>query len=99
MVIDRAGKLRVVDNEHIRLDAIGYDLGRTWYRWMLPAEEWDFFYAAYAAKSPLAGPTESFHFWKISAAIASAHLRLLAYPEKAGVPIACLRLLAVEEVV
>jgi Ser/Thr protein kinase RdoA (MazF antagonist) len=97
MVIDREGRLRVVDNERVRVDAPGYDLARTWYRWALPAREWDAFCLAYTARLPFPSSLDSLRFWKIAAVILSAELRLHAYPEKAGVPIDCLRALAAEE--
>jgi hypothetical protein len=99
MVIDRAGKLLVVDNERIRLDSLGYDLGRTWYRWALPAREWDYFCIAYASRVPFPNPLNSLRFWKIVAAARSAELRLRAYPEKADVPLRCLRNLAARETI
>jgi hypothetical protein len=98
MVIDRAGRLRVVDNERIRLDSLGYDLGRTWYRWALPPQEWNYFCTAYASRVPFPKPLDSLRFWKIVAAAGSAELRLRAYPEKADVPLECLRTLAAEEI-
>ncbi len=96
MVIDRKGRLRVIDNEHIRVDAIGYDLGRTWYRWALPAREWDYFCTAYADRATLPDSQEDLHFWKIIAAVTSAELRIRAFPEKASVPLECLKKLAEE---
>ena len=102
MVIDRAGRLRVVDNERIRLDSFGYDLGRTWYRWALPVRKWDYFSTAYASRMShmsFPNPLESLHFWKIVAAARSTELRLRAYPEKADVSLRCLRTLAEEEAI
>ena len=99
MVIDRAGRLRIVDNERICLDSLGYDLGRTWYRWALPARGWDYFRIAYASRAPFPNPLDSLHFWKIVAAARSAELRLRAFPEKANVPLRCLRTLATGEAV
>jgi aminoglycoside phosphotransferase (APT) family kinase protein len=98
MVIDRAGRLRVVDNERIGLDAIGFDLARAWYRWALPAPAWEDFYSAYAARLPFSDPLDSLRFWQIVAAARAASLRLRAYPERADVPIACLRALAAEAI-
>jgi hypothetical protein len=99
MVIDREGRLRVVDNERVRVDALGYDLARTWYRWALPAREWDAFCLAYTARLPFPSSLDSLRFWKIAAVIRSAELRLHAYPEQAGVPLKLLRVLAAEETV
>ena len=96
MVVDGAGRLRVVDNERIGLDALGFDLARTWYRWALSASDWEGFRAAYAACLPFSEPLDSFRFWQIVAVTRAAALRLRVYPARAGVPIACLRTLAAE---
>ena len=97
MVIDRSWQLRVVDNDRVRVDALGFDLARTWYRWALPALEWEAFCLAYTSRLLFPSSLDAFRFWKIVAAAQSAELRLRAYPEKAGVPINCLRALAAEE--
>jgi aminoglycoside phosphotransferase (APT) family kinase protein len=97
MVIDRAGRLRIVDNERIGLNSLCNDLMRTWYRWALPAPEWDSFCNAYTSRLPFPNPPDSFPFWKIVAIARSAELRLSAYPEKAGVPLGYLKALAAEE--
>lgn len=97
MVIDREGRLRVVDNERVRVDALGYDLARTWYRWALPAREWDAFCLAYTARLPFPSSLDSLRFWKIAAVALSAELRLHACPDQAGVPLNLLRVLAAEE--
>ncbi len=99
MVIDREGRLRVVDNERVRVDSPGYDLARTWYRWALPAREWDAFCLAYTARLPFPSSLDSLRFWKIAAVTLSAELRLPAYPQQAGVPLKLLRVLAAEETV
>jgi len=97
MVIDRMGRLHVVDNDRIRLDALGYDLARAWYRWALAAPAWDSFCRAYTSGSPFPNPLDSLDFWKIIAAARSAEFRLRNYPEEAELPVICLRALAAEE--
>jgi aminoglycoside phosphotransferase (APT) family kinase protein len=97
MVIDRTGRLRVVDNDRIRLDAFGYDLARTWYRWALAAPEWDCFCRAYSLRLPSLNPLDSLRFWKIIAAVRSVEFRLRHYPEQTDVPVSFLRALAAEE--
>lgn len=97
MVIDRMERLRVVDNERIGVDSICVDFARTWYRWALPAREWDTFCMAYNSRLPFPNPMDSFPFWKIAAVARSAELRLTAYPQKANVPLGYLRSLAAEE--
>ena len=68
MVIDADGRLRVIDNEGISIDALDYDLARAWYRWPMPEDAWDRFLAAYGAHGPL-------EFWKLVAVVKSATLR------------------------
>jgi thiamine kinase-like enzyme len=97
MVIDRAGRLRVVDNERIGLNSLCLDFARTWYRWALPAPEWDTFRIAYTSRLPYPDPPESFHFWKVETITKSAELRLRAYPEKANEPLSYLKALAAED--
>jgi hypothetical protein len=97
MVIDRTGRLRVVDNERIGLNSLCLDLARTWYRWALPAPAWDSFCIAYTERLPFPDPPDSLRFWKIETIAKSAELRLRAYPEKANVPLRCLKALAAED--
>jgi len=96
MVIDRMGRLRVVDNEWVRIDALGYDLAYTWYRWALPCRAWERFRAAYASRMPVAGPLDTLGFWSIVALAQSAALRLRNDRTRAHVPLDRLRELMVE---
>jgi hypothetical protein len=76
MVVDGAGRLHVIDNERLSVDALGYDLGRTWSRWNLTDAQWARFAAAYAAGG---GPPEAFaalDFWRLVATATAAATRL-----------------------
>lgn len=94
MVIDGAGRLRVIDNERLRVDALGFDLGRCWYRWGLPPRAWERFSSAYAAGLPLCEPLEHLGFWSLVVLVKSAVLRWQSDPERAHVPLGRLRALA-----
>lgn len=96
MVVDRQGRLRVVDNERVGVNALGFDLARTWYRWALPAPDWDRFASSYAAGMPFSEPPDGQRFWRIVAVARAAALRLRVCPDRAGTPLACLRALAME---
>jgi len=96
MVIDRAGRLRVVDNEWVGIDALGYDVARTWYRWSLPCRAWERFRAAYAARMPLTEPLETLDFWSIVVLVQSAALRLRQDGARAYIPLDRLRRMSVE---
>jgi hypothetical protein len=97
MVIDHCGRLRVVDNERVGLNALGLDLARTWYRWALPELQWQSFLRSYATHSAFSELDDSLLFWKIVAVSRAAALRMRVYPEQAHIPIACLRMLAFDE--
>jgi hypothetical protein len=96
MVIDRAGRLRVVDNERVRVDALGFDVARTWYRWALPSTAWEHIRSAYAARVPFAEPLDTLGFWGVVAVVRSVALRLRMDPGRAHVPLDRLRRIAAE---
>ncbi len=96
MVVDRTGRLRVVDNERVGVGILGVDVARARYRWDLPFPAWERFRSAYAARAPFAEPLEYLGFWSIVAVVKSAALRLRVDRGGAHVPLDRLRLMAVE---
>jgi thiamine kinase-like enzyme len=95
MVVDRAGRLHVVDNERVSVDALGFDVGRTWYRWTLPSLAWERFRSTYAARMPFLEPLETLGFWSVVAVVKSAAIRLRWDRARAHVPLDRLRRMAV----
>jgi hypothetical protein len=91
MLIDGSGRLRVIDNERLRVDALGFDVGRCWYRWALPPRAWEGFRSAYAAGMPFSEPLEHFGFWSLVAVVKSAALRSRLDPARARIPLDRLR--------
>lgn len=98
MVVDRQGRLRVVDNERLGRDALGYDLGRAWYRWALPREIWSAFLDAYGTALAAREAPEPFRFWQIVAAVRALEIRLRYTPDHVEAPLLCLRQLTEESV-
>jgi len=96
VVVDRAGRLRVVDNERVGIDALGFDVARTWYRWALPTPAWERLRSTYAARAPFAEPLETFGFWSVVAVAHSAALRLRKDRARAHVPLDRLRRMAAD---
>ena len=72
MVIDREGRLRVVDNELVAIRPAALDLGRTFHRWPMPRELWARFFASYRRASNEA--PEPTGFWRIAAALTGARV-------------------------
>jgi thiamine kinase-like enzyme len=93
LLIDGAGRLRVIDNERLRVDALGFDVARTRHRWPLPPHAWGDFCDAYAAASPFSEPLEHVAFWELVVVVKSARLRLRIDPARAPTPLARLRTL------
>jgi Ser/Thr protein kinase RdoA (MazF antagonist) len=96
MVVDRAGRLRVVDNERVGVDALGFDVARTWYRWALGGPAWERLRSTYAARVPFTEPLERFDFWSVVAVVHSAALRLQTDRTHAHVPLDRLRRMAAD---
>jgi thiamine kinase-like enzyme len=94
MLIDGAGRLRVIDNERLRVDALGFDVARSWYRWALPTPAWEIFTSSYATGMPFREPLENLGFWSVVVVVKSAVLRLRMDPGRAHVPLARLRAMA-----
>jgi hypothetical protein len=93
LVIDALGGLHVIDNEWIRVDAPGLDLGRTYSRWPMTESVWTRFLGGYLTTAPFdPGPLR---FWMIVMAAAGATIRLQKSPAEQAAPLARLRQLAV----
>jgi len=74
MLIDRHGRLRVIDNELVAVRPAALDLGRTFHRWPMPRDLWAGFFASYRRASKEA--PEPTGFWKIAAALTGARVYL-----------------------
>ncbi|MGD0946471.1 MAG: aminoglycoside phosphotransferase family protein [Candidatus Binatia bacterium] len=96
VVVDRAGRLHVVDNERVGIDALGFDVARSWYRWALPAPAWERLRSTYAARAPFTEPLDTFDFWSIVAVVHSAALRVQKDRTRAYVPLDRLRRMAAD---
>jgi aminoglycoside phosphotransferase (APT) family kinase protein len=89
LVRDRAGRLRVIDNERLGLRPFGYDLARTRYRWGLDQEAWSAFLAAYSRRHPATARRAS-PFWDVVVATESAMIRRRVGGRGVAAPIAAL---------
>lgn len=76
MVVDAAGGLHVIDNERVSVDALGYDLGRTWARWQLDDAAWTRFVAAYTGAGGPPQALAALGFWRLAASVTAAAVRI-----------------------
>ena len=74
MVIDRDGRLRVVDNELLAIRPPGLDLARTFHLWPMPAASRARFHRGYLSAAP-ADPGAA-GFWRLVAALRGARIFL-----------------------
>jgi aminoglycoside phosphotransferase (APT) family kinase protein len=63
MLIDAAGRLRIIDTERIAIGPAGFDLGWTWHRWNMPPRAWERFLAGYRAGGGV--EPEAARYWRI----------------------------------
>lgn len=97
MVIDREGRLRLIDNEVVRIDAFGFDLARVRYRWALDGQGWRAFADAYAAAGGGRKGLAHLRFWLIVSTVLSAAYRLRTTHLDPSGPVESLRRLASAE--
>jgi thiamine kinase-like enzyme len=83
MVRTAAGQILAVDNETIRLEALDYDLARSWYRWPMSSDQARCFLDGYATRRSAEPFLQHFSYWAICALVDSAVFRSRA--EIAGV--------------
>ena len=91
MLLDREGRLRVVDNEWVAVGCAGFDLGRTHDRWGLVATDWARFLDGY--RSAGREPSDTV-FWIVIAALWGARLRYERNPARLTASLVRLRQLA-----
>ena len=83
IVITDGGRIAVVDNEGLSLDAPEFDLARTWYRWPLTPPQLRAYAEGYGTHPHTAGFEAHFLHWALLAVLDSA-----AYRTRAGTPTA-----------
>ena len=95
MVLDRHGRLRVVDNERMLVAPLDFDLERTAYRWGLAAAAWAAFLRAYRVHREPPAKDDVAFFWRLRAVTLSASFRVERGAASAAIPLAELRKLYV----
>ncbi|MEO8602138.1 MAG: aminoglycoside phosphotransferase family protein [bacterium] len=85
------GGLCVIDLETMGVGVCEYDLGRTWYRWPMPASGRQAFHQAYTVRRDAGAFLAHAPFWILCATATSAVLRIRKHPDGAEVPVERLR--------
>lgn len=96
MVMDRRGRLRVVDNEAVGCDAFEYDLARAWYGNANAPACWMAFEDEYRRAGGPGASSGQPVFWRIASVVEGAVTRLQVDADRAQEPIDRLRAMAAE---
>lgn len=75
LVETRDGRIVTIDNETLRLEALDYDLARTWYRWPMNADEANAFLDGYRGRRDPADFLRGFRYWAACALVDAAVFR------------------------
>lgn len=88
-LLDRRGRLRVIDNEQISIEPLGLDLGRTYERWPMSVSAWGEFLRGYRSVAPR--EPQAIGFWRVVAALVAARVLLQLDPGRLAPTLALLR--------
>lgn len=92
MVVDRRGRLRVVDNEWLRTDPAGWDLARTFGQWPMSGPARQAFLRGYRATA--SGDPGSLAFWEVVTPLWTLRIRHADPPARLERLLEALRALA-----
>lgn len=93
IVQQESGDLYAVDSDALTVDALDYDLGRTWYRWPMSPSLRTAYLAGYDSVRSSHDFVVHFPYWAIAAALAGAVFRLRRHLQSTDVPLGRMRLL------
>ena len=102
LVVDAAGRVSAIDNEHFRFGPAGMDLARLWYRsgWYgegADGPSWRLFCHHYGADADVQDDARHRPFWRLAATVLSARLRVGT--AAATDPLRCLRIIAQDDII
>ena len=84
LLLDATGRVRVIDNEGVRVGVLDLDLARSWSRWPMADSRWQAFLEAYAAAAGRRVRDEDLTGWKLRTLVVTAWYRTAFRVEGAG---------------
>jgi len=91
LVVTADRTMMLVDNENLSVDAPGFDLARTWYRWPMTQHRAALFLQGYRSVSDPSPFLDFERFWTMVVLLEAAHFRVLLETPRASVPLEILR--------
>ncbi len=72
LIAGQPDRIYVIDNETLQMDALDYDLARTWYRWPMGRRHWAAYGGGYSEHRGLADFKAHFPYWSVLVLLESA---------------------------
>jgi len=94
LIVQQSDGLYVIDSETLQLDALDYDLARTWYRWPMRADQWAVYGEGYCEHRGLVDFKAHFPYWSVLVLLEAAVWHLTKGTGAASIPLR--RLLALQ---
>jgi hypothetical protein len=87
LIMQQPDRIYVIDNETLQVDALDYDLARTWYRWPMRRDQWAAYGEGYSEHRGLADFAAHFPYWSVLVLLESAVWHLAKGTGAASIPL------------
>jgi hypothetical protein len=88
MLIDRRGRLRIIDTEQLAVEPIGFDIAWTWHRWPMSKQSWARFMAGYRSAAP--AEPDALEYWRVATGLTLARVFSQRMPARLDAQLATL---------
>jgi thiamine kinase-like enzyme len=94
LIVEKPDRIRIIDNEMLGVDALDWDVARTWYRWPMSRGQWAAYSEGYSQHRSLAEFEAHFRYWSVLVLLESAVWHVAKSTDAASIPLRRLLALA-----
>jgi Ser/Thr protein kinase RdoA (MazF antagonist) len=87
LIVQPSDGIYVVDNETLQVDALEYDLARTWYRWPMGPDQWAAYGEGYSEHRGLTDFKAHFPYWSVLVLLEAAVWHVSKETGAASIPL------------
>ncbi len=87
LIVQQPDRIYVIDNETLGVDALDWDLARTWYRWPMRPDQWVAYGEGYSQHRGLADFQAHFPYWSVLVLLESAVWHVAKGTGAASIPL------------
>jgi Phosphotransferase enzyme family len=87
LIVQQSDRLYLIDNETLEVNALDYDLARTWYRWPMRRDQWTAYGEGYSEHRGLADFDAHFRYWSVLVLLEAAVWHLTKGTGAASIPL------------